>query len=322
MPSRDSTAPSIWPYVWLGVLGHMIWGGYPVVAKRAIADVPKFSLLFLASVAAMFMGLWLVRRRDRMSWRAMRRGMSREPMMWGLAFFVVARSVSNIMAISLTRAVWVQLIYMLTPFLVALLGIALFHDPAPPYTFRALLFSTLGAALMLVQDWSQVMAAFTPRDIVGLGVALFSALSLAMYFQMVRRSQLREATRGLIMVQQGLAMAATFLALSWLTGEDWSQWTTASTGGFLAALAAIFVVQVGGNFVQITALGGANPALITSMMALRLISALVLGGLILGEHLTQPSQWLGAMIVSITVTIYLWLQNRTTLHAAHPTPNG
>ncbi|NOX62023.1 MAG: DMT family transporter [Chloroflexi bacterium] len=306
---KPARAVSIWPYVWLGVLGHAIWGGYPVMAKRAIADVPKFSLLFLASTAATLMGLWLVRHHDRMSWRAMWRGMRYEPMMWGLAFFVVARSVSNIMAISLTQAVWVQLIYMLTPFLVALLGLLLFRDPAPPYTFRALFFSSVGAVLMLVEDWSQVLTAFTPRDLAGLAVAFFSALALAMYFQMVRRSQLREATRGLIMVQQGVAMAATFLALSLFNGEDWSRWATASTGGLWAALAAIFVVQVGGNLVQITALGGVNPALITSMMALRLISALVLGGLILGEHLTQPTQWLGAVIVTITVTIYLWLQN-------------
>jgi drug/metabolite transporter (DMT)-like permease len=54
--------------------------------------------------------------------------------------------------------------------------------------------------------------------------------------------------------------------------------------------------------------GGVTPALITSFMALRLISALVLGWLILGEQLVSPTQWLGAALVVGTVTVYLWLQ--------------
>ena len=44
----SSPSSSIWPFVWLGVLGHMIWGSYPVFAKRAVMEAPKFPLPFFA----------------------------------------------------------------------------------------------------------------------------------------------------------------------------------------------------------------------------------------------------------------------------------
>ena len=103
-------------------------------------------------------------------------------------------------------------------------------------------------------------------------------------------------------------MSTTFLILSLLSGEDWRQWQTVSTGGWLAVIGVVWLVQVGGNLVQITALGGTNPALVTSMMALRLVSALALAWLILGEMLVSPTQWLGVIIVIGAVTTYLWLQ--------------
>ena len=95
------------------------------------------------------------------------------------------------------------------------------------------------------------------------------------------------------------------LALSLLIGEDRTQWRTVSAGGWLAVMAVIWLVQVGGNVVQISALGGTNPALITSMMALRLVSALALAWLILGERLASPTQWLGVVLVIGAVTGYL-----------------
>ncbi|MCO6452761.1 MAG: DMT family transporter [Caldilineales bacterium] len=301
-------APSIWPYIGLGILAHAIWGAYPVMAKRAVAETPKFSLLFLASATAMAVGYWWMRRRGRLDAHRAFHILRSERALWGLALFVVLRSVSNIIAIELTKAVWVQLLYLASPFLVAILGLAIYAEPVPPYTFRALIVSSIGAVLVLVEDWRNVWSGFTRNDILGLGIALVSAITLAFYYLMVRRSHLRHTGGGLIMFQQGLAMTTTFLALSLITGEDWGQWTHASAGALAAALIVIFVIQVGGNLIQITALGGTNPSLITSLTALRLVSALFLAALILGEQLRTPSQWIGAGIVVAAVTAYLLLQ--------------
>ena len=302
------TSPSIWPYVWLGVLAHLAIGSYPVFGKRAIAEVPKFSLVFIASLAIMFTGLAVLRWRDGVTWRKAWQVLRRERVLWLFALIVALRAVTNLLSIALTKAVWVQLINIMAPFPVALLGVWVFGQSTPRYTYRALMLSTLGAILMLVQDWTQIGADITQNDVLGLGLALVSMLAFAFYYQLIRRSHVRDVTSGLIMFQQGLAMTTAFLILTVVTGEDWSAWTSVSTGGWLAVLAVIFVVQVGGNLSQIIAVGGVTPALITSFMALRLISALVLGWLILGERLVSPTQWLGAALVVGTVTGYLWLQ--------------
>ncbi len=299
-------------YVWLGLLGQLVWGSYPPTAKRALLEVPKFSLLLFATAATTLVGLWVMWREEPRSPREVVRFLWHEKALWALAFFVVLRSVSNIFAIALTRATWVQLVYLLTPFVVALLGAWFFGEPTPKYTYQALALSTLGAVLTLVADWSDVWAGFTPQDFVGLGVAGLSMLSLAIYFQVVRRSSRQEAGRGIIMFQQGLAMTMAYATVSLFAGEDWRAWLQVSPEGWLVIVWVIGGVFAMGNFLQITALSGANAALITSMMPLRLVSAIGLGWWLLGERLTTPWQWAGALLVLVTVSLYLWLQGQST----------
>ena len=306
--SVRSSPPSIWPYVWLGVLAHLLIGAYPVFGKRAIAEVPKFSLILLASLAIMGAGVLVMRWREGLTWRKVWHVLRHERILWVFALFIAIRSVTNLLSISLTKAVWVQLIGILAPFPVALLGVWIFGQPTPRYTYRALMISTLGAVLILVEDWSNIGADFGRNDVLGLSLAVISMLAFAFYYQLIRRSHVRDVTSGLILFQQGLAMATSFAILTVATGEDWSAWTSVSPGGLAAALTVIFVTMVGGNLSQIIAVGSVTPALITSFMALRLVSALVLAWLILGEQLVSPTQWLGAALVVGTVTVYLSLQ--------------
>ena len=297
-------------------MGQLVWGSYPVAAKRAIMEAPKFPLLLMATSVATGVGFWMLYREGGRTWRSIAHVLIYEKALWGLAIFVVLRSVSNIVAIDLTRATWVQLIYLLTPFMVAILGALFFQEPTPRYTYRALFLSTLGAIMMLVADWSHVWAGFSQRDVWGLALALASMLALALYFQMIRRSSRRRASNGMIFFQQSLAMAVTYLALTLWSGEDWSRLLALSRGGWGAVLWVVFIVFVGGNLLQITAISGASPALITSLMPLRLISALALGWIVLGEQLTTLWQWVGAGLVLVTVSGYLWLQGRDSFRSA------
>ena len=303
--------PSLSAYVWLGLVGQLIWGSYPPMAKRALLEVPKFSLLLVATSANALVGLGVMAREKKHSFKDLTHFLLHERALWALAAFVVLRSVTNIVAVDLTQATWVQLVYLLTPFAVALLGVGLFKEPAPPYTYPALALSTTGAALVLVKDWTHLGTNFTPRDALGLGLAGLSMVALATYFQLVRHCRRRRAaSRGLILFHQGLAMALTYLLLTWATQENWRAWAHLSLVGWGAALWVIGGVFVLGYFLQVTALGGANATLITSLMPMRLISALALGGWLLGERLVTPLQWLGAGLVLVTVSGYLWLQGR------------
>ncbi|HHB90947.1 MAG TPA: DMT family transporter [Anaerolineae bacterium] len=320
--SISSTAKSTHPphsihfYIGLGLMGQLVWGSYPVAAKRAIAEVPKFSLLLVATLAAMGIGVWMMYRDGARSWRQVVRFLGHEKALWGLAIFVVLRSVTNILAIDFTRATWVQLIYLLTPFLVAILGSWFFGEQTPRYTYRALMLSTLGAALVLVADWRDVLGGFSTRDLLGLGLALGSMLALAFYYQMIRRSSRNRASNGMILFQQSMAMVGTYLVLTVVTGEDWGRWLALSANGWGYVLWVVIGVFILGNLWQIAAISGASPALITSLMPLRLLSAISLGWLILGERLTTVWQWLGAGLVLVTVSGYLWLQGRDSFRTA------
>ncbi len=315
-PSSTTGDHAIYFYVWLGLIGQLVWGSYPVFAKRAMQEVPKFSLLLLATTVAMGVGLWMIHKEGMESMREVYLFLWREKALWGLAIFVVMRSVTNIVAIDLTRATWVQLIYLLTPFLVAILGALFFGERTPRYTYRALVLSTIGAALVLISDWSHVWAGFSSNDLLGLGIATMSMLALAFYYQMIRRSSRSHASNGMIMFQQSIAMAGTYLVLTLTTGEDWGQWLSVSLSGWGYIAWVVVGVFILANLLQISAISGASPALITSLMPLRLISAIVLGWLVLGERLTTIWQWFGAGVVLVTVSGYLWLQGRDDFESA------
>ena len=307
---RRLKIPRLSVYVWVALLAQLAWGSYPPTAKRALMEVPKFSLLFLATLATAITGAAVMWREEQRSPGEVVRFLFGERVLWAVGGVVALRSVTNIFAIDLTRATWVQLIYLLAPFVAAFLGAWFFDEPTPPFTYPALTLSTVGAVLTLVSDWSDVMAGFSRQDFLGLGVALVSMLALAMYFQLVRRSHRREAGRGMIMVQQSAALVPMYALLSVSAGEDWTAWAHLSSAGWATVAWVIFGAFVAGTLFQITALGGMKAAQVTSLMPLRLVSAIVLGWWLLGERLTTLWQWLGALLVVVTVSAYLWVQQR------------
>ncbi|HID34745.1 MAG TPA: hypothetical protein EYP25_09320 [Anaerolineae bacterium] len=77
------------------MMGQLVWGSYPVAAKRAIMEAPKFSLLLVATSVAMGVGFWMIYREGERTWRAIAHVLIYEKALWGLAIFVVLRSVSN-----------------------------------------------------------------------------------------------------------------------------------------------------------------------------------------------------------------------------------
>ncbi|NOZ49219.1 MAG: DMT family transporter [Chloroflexi bacterium] len=308
--NKSQAQASLWPYVGLGILAHVLIGSYPVFGKRAIAEVPKFGLVMIAAMAMMLTAAGIMRWREHVSRQQFMQVVREQKVLWLFSVVVAARSVTNILSISLTQAVWVSLIGILAPFPVAMLGNWVFAEPTPPFTYRAAVLATAGAVLMLVPDWSSIGAGFTASDVLGIAVALVSLLLFAVHYHLIRRSHHRHATSGMILFQQGLAMTTAFFILTVLTHEDWSAWGRASSTGWLAVLAVILLPQVGGNLSQITAMSRITPALITSFIALRLVSALLLAGVVLGEQLVAPSQWLGAALVIVVVSGYLALQRR------------
>ena len=69
-----------------------------------------------------------------------------------MAVLVLLRSISNIYSTRLTRAVYVQAIGLLAPFLVALLSRVWLRDALPRYTWLSLTVTLIGTLMLLAGE--------------------------------------------------------------------------------------------------------------------------------------------------------------------------
>lgn len=289
----------------LALLAHIIWGSYPVISKRLLQSVPPFSLLALGYAVALFLSLPALRS---VFWEALHPRRLLRTGTWLLMAAVVARSATNILSIKYTLAIYVQLINLMTPFAVALLGQALFREPVPPRTYPALALSTFGSALMLLSGSGGVLGRrWSGDDTLGIVLALASTICLAFYMLLTRHVQRgdRSSSPWEVLVQQTIALEAMGLIGASLGAEPWEVWAALPPATWLLFALFVLVNLIGGNLVQIGSLRYLNTALFTSLIGTRLVSALVLAWLLLGERLTSPWQVAGALIVITTITWYL-----------------
>lgn len=293
--------------IWLGatLLAQTAWGAYPVAARylQTISGLPSMSLIALGASIALVVVLALFQ--ARVQWRGLA---SRQMLIF--AAIVVGRGIANFLAARFTLAIYVQLITMLTPFIVALLSTAVLHESLPRYTGRALALSTTGVLLIIGSDLlgAQHMPLANRTDWLGISLALVGSLLLALYMLDVRRSTQKKVRAEELLVVQLTALAASGWALSFLLGESWQPWGELSGFDWFVFGLAAFGVLVGANIGQIGAIRHLGAALVSSTMPWRLVSALLVGGLLLGERLTSLWQWFGVALVLVTVTWYLWQQ--------------
>lgn len=288
----------------LALLAHIIWGSYPVISKRLLQTVPPFSLIAVGyGVAILLCAPWV--------WATLRSVPRWKAATWVLLAAVAARSATNIMSIRYTLAIYVQLINLLTPFAVVLMGRALFAERVPPKTAPALALSTAGSALMLLGGGTAAWR-LGGDDLLGIGLALASTLSLALYMLLTRRVQSGGDSQWTVMTQQMIALELMALPASLLAGEQWGTWADLAPLGWVLAAIFVLVNVLGGNAVQIFALRHVSTSLFSSLIGVRLVSALVLAALLLGERLQTIWQLAGALIVVVTVTWYVRVQARET----------
>jgi len=198
----------------------------------------------------------------------------------------------------------------MTPFVVALLSATFLREPIPPYTGRAITLSLMGTLLMMSGNMGQagMHLALTPADWIGIALAFVSTLSLAVYMIIVRRTVLDDVADQAILLVQAVTLLSMSALLSFLLGEDWSHWRAIGPTDWLIFAAFSLGVLLLSNMSQIKALQHLGAPLVSSLLAWRLVSALLVAALLLGERLTSPWQGIGALMVLLTVTWYLWRQ--------------
>lgn len=292
------------PWLWMGValLAHTGWGAYPVFARylQTVSALPSMALLALGNLIALAVYLPFALRQ--IDGRALR-----SRVIWGFTLVVVLRAITNLLAARFTLAIYVQLITLMTPLLVALLSAGLFRERLPPYTWPAISLSIVGSVLMMSGDIGGhgLFLKLTGGDVLGIGLAMASALCLSLYMILVPRT-VKDAVSGeAVLLVQLIALSLVTGAISLLIGEDLSRFTAIGVGDWAVFGGFVVFVLLGANFGQIAALRHLGAPLVSSIMAWRLIATLALAALLLGERLTSLWQALGALIVLVTITTYL-----------------
>ncbi len=294
-----------WPWIAATLYAQTAWGAYPVLVRylQTVTNLPSMSLMSLGSFLALtIVGLVYL---PRIEWRAFR---NRKLLFFALV--VVARGSSNILAARFTLAIYVQLITLLTPFIVALLSTAVLREKLPRYTIQAMALSVLGAVMLIGGGLlgSDSFPGANRTDWLGISLALFGSLLLAIYMVAIRGS-VKERIRGeTMLLVQLFSLAVATGVFSLLVGEDWSRWGTVQPFDWLVFGLVVLGVFVGANLSQIGAIRHLGAAVVSSTMAWRLVSTLFLAGLLLDERLTSVWQVLGVVLVLTTVTWYLWRQ--------------
>ena len=297
---------------WMGValMAHTGWGAYPVLARylQTNSQLPTMSLLALGN----FIGLVVI---TMLLWPRLHRDSFRHPLLAVFGAIVVLRGVTNFLAARYTLSIYVQLITQMTPFLVALLSLTLLRERLPRYTGRAITLCLAGAILMMSGNIDLADALPDPNRQDGLGItlALVSSLALALYMILVRQSAQRAVPSEAMNVVQLFSLFIFSLPVSLALGEDWSRYATLETADWLVFLSFVLGVLVFSNLGQIGALRRLGAPLVSSLLAWRLVGALIVGALLLDERLTSIWQMAGAGLVLITITWYLWQQQSRRL---------
>lgn len=298
----ENVAESAWPWIFAALAAHTGWGAYPVFGRylQTVTLLPSMSLLTVGSAVALVALLLVVRPRLELR-------LFRTPLLWFFIVVLITRATTNLLATRFTLAIYVQLITLMTPFLVALISATILRERLPPYTGRAIVAATLGALLMMSSDLSEANLglAFTPQDWLGMGLAFGSSLTLALYMIIVRRGVRYQIPGKSMLLVQLSAILVFSLLVSSVLGEDWRQWLTMTPFDWFIFGAFSLGVLFGANIGQIGALRHLGAPMVSSLLAWRLVSALFFAALLLDERLTSLWQLLGAVIVLFTVTWYL-----------------
>jgi drug/metabolite transporter (DMT)-like permease len=295
------------PWAWIGIalLAHTGWGAYPVMARylQTISGLPSMSILSFGNLLALLVyAPFVIRRVDPQVFR--------QPILWLFAVVVTLRAITNLTSARFTLSVYVQLITQLAPLIVALLSAGLLKEKLPPFTWPAIGLSLLGGLMMMTADTAGIALSLSASDLLGISLAVASVIFLSIYMILVPRATNARVTAEVVLLIQLISLTVVTGTLSLLIGEDWSRYQALGWIDWTVFFSFVVFVLLGANLGQVTSLRRLGAPLVSSTMAWRLVAALLLGGLLLGEWLRTPLQLIGAVIVLVTITYYVSRQRK------------
>jgi len=301
-PLRPHTLAPVWQWLTVAVLAQMGWGAYPVLLRylQTVSGIPGLSLLAAGNFIVLLIAVAVILPR-------VDKSIFRLRIVWLFGLMVVLRGVSNMLATRFTLAIYAQMIYLMTPFIVAFLSQIVLREKLPRHTVKALTIALFGAALITSVNLGDtaVTPSVTRNDFLGMGLAVASSFFLALYMIITRRAAKDKAPGEALLIVHLVSLFVFSSLASLVVGENWGQWRELGVTDWLVFALFSLGVLAGANLGQIGAIQRLGAPVVSSLMALRLVSALAFAALLLNERLTSPWQLLGAVIIIVVITWYL-----------------
>jgi drug/metabolite transporter (DMT)-like permease len=265
--------------------------------------------------------------------------------LWVYISTVLGRSVTNMYSSRLTSAIYVQLIALLSPFMVSgMTFLFLRHTPEGRAdrltikTFLTLLCTIAGSLLIILGgiksgatsdttwwhfitnfniDWKTLGSGITLWDGLGMGCALLSNMFLSAYMIMVKilkKANAQSASRFLtegegMFLFQTSATSVFFFGPS-LILDNWTPWLMMQVKDWIMFACFVVLVMLLAMLLSIHSIQTLGATTVGATVSIRLVSTIVFSIIILGETMQSAWQLIGAIIVLVSVSLFLYLQNK------------
>lgn len=303
-PEGNGAGEARWMLV--SLVTHLAWGAYPVLSRylQNTHHVGTISLAALSnSLAAIVLLLTMARHLDFRSIRL------RDILL--MSFIVIVRSLTNLYATRMTNATNVQLLALLSPFVIAYISATFMGEPLPRHTGAALVLSLLGSVGIISASIPRSGAAASDaKNLIGIGLAVVSGIFLAFYMIFIKEQGKRGASAQTLAFVQFASNGLLMTAGSVAAGEDWRPWLNLPVPGILAFLVFSIAILLLMTVLQNDSLKMLGAPTYSTIQALRLVGTIIFSWIILGEGISTIWQAFGSLVVLATVTWYMLLQKK------------
>ena len=289
--------------VGLAIIAHTGFGLYVVFLKYLMRYLPPYRTLAVGFTIGLPLVILVIYRA--VNWHEFARWE-----MWLLAVLALGRSITKLLALQYTYAVYVQLIDMAVPLLTPILAWLLLREEMPSGTLPAIVATSLGSFLVITVDPFHMSLPNGFSDLVGIGFAIVSAVLMTISVIYTRQLTTRRQSfkpEGLFLVQV-ILVAVTYWILTTIGQESWMPFLeiTPRVWGVFALFVLISIVAAGAT--QIQSISRIKAALFSTLLSWRLAVAVLAGWLLLGEKLSTAWQAMGVLMVIGTITLYVQRQ--------------
>lgn len=293
-------------WILLAILVHVVIGGTmaPLRYAQTIVGLPALGMVAIGDLIAFtIMAVFTIPKVKKEYWRS--------KTLWLMVFIVVTRTIFWTLSGRYTQTYLAQMVNLLAPFFVVLFDRFVNKSKLPRFTLPAITLSMIGGLLLIfggLQDQPMV-GLLTQSDWIGLGLALLATFGIAAYMVIVKYGQRVGLPFEAVYISQVGSIGVVVLILSLIFREDWSPFLQVDWKSILVVLFYAVGMEIGVKMAHITVIRKLGAPMVSSLLAVRLVSAIIFSWMLLGERPESLLQWVGAGIVVLTITWYLSQQD-------------